>query len=328
MPVQRGMTREQIFEALIGERRYQQQKWSAQPGRERFRYGHSIVDSAEHLHEVDAFVNYVLRYALKANDVASTAGGPFQALCVLRKVAALCLACFEQHGVPTRQEEQEAQAKIDAALGANTLCGLSDLIKNVMAGRPEPMGAPEVERALFAGAQASGVTVDELLASMQAHGLPGGAPPGGMPATDTGVHSDLGPQGTTGPECCAGMGEKTFVGEQMSMGVSTAPATTGYDPPQGEKAAHGPPLSGKSLADEEWREYTFPTGSTRGEDDAVEEGFITHRIDNPQLLFMRPGGTTHRVLDAAGVVHCVPAPGEKGCVLRWKNKPGKHPCAF
>jgi len=57
------------------------------------------------------------------------------------------------------------------------------------------------------------------------------------------------------------------------------------------------------LTSEPWREYDF--------------GGRVYRIDNPQKLFYREGGTTHRVLDAKGVIHCVPAVGHFGCILRW-----------
>jgi len=56
---------------------------------------------------------------------------------------------------------------------------------------------------------------------------------------------------------------------------------------------------------EEWREYDF--------DDRV------YRIEKPVSVEFRAGGETHRVTDSAGVVHCVPAPGQHGCVLRWKG---------
>ena len=70
----------------------------------------------------------------------------------------------------------------------------------------------------------------------------------------------------------------------------------------------------KDLTTELWREYDF--------------GGRNYPISNPQWLFMRKGGTTHRVLDDQGVVHCVPAPGYQGCALRWKNKDPKKPCEF
>lgn len=68
------------------------------------------------------------------------------------------------------------------------------------------------------------------------------------------------------------------------------------------------------ITTEEWREYDFC-------------GRV-YRITNPKTLFYRPGGTTHRVVDSDGVAHCVPVPGEKGCVLRWKNKDTQNPVNF
>jgi hypothetical protein len=59
-----------------------------------------------------------------------------------------------------------------------------------------------------------------------------------------------------------------------------------------------------------WREYEFGAGEFR----------ITYRIGLPVTLWMRPGGTTHRVLDPNGVTHIVPAPGHFGCVLRYEGK--------
>jgi len=56
---------------------------------------------------------------------------------------------------------------------------------------------------------------------------------------------------------------------------------------------------------EEWREYDF-------------SGRV-YRIERPVSVQFRDGSTTHRVTDAEGIVHCVPAPGFQGCVLRWKG---------
>lgn len=68
------------------------------------------------------------------------------------------------------------------------------------------------------------------------------------------------------------------------------------------------------LDDEAWREYDFI-------------GRI-YRIGSPQELWFRNGGTTHRVVDSLGIVHCVPAPGVNGCVLRWQPKCGATPVRF
>lgn len=54
---------------------------------------------------------------------------------------------------------------------------------------------------------------------------------------------------------------------------------------------------------EDWREYDF-------------DGRV-YRINDPQAVYV--GGTTHVVVDADGVAHCVPAPGVRGCVLRWSG---------
>jgi hypothetical protein len=68
------------------------------------------------------------------------------------------------------------------------------------------------------------------------------------------------------------------------------------------------------LSVELWREYDF--------------GGRVYRIDLPKKLFIRDGGTTHRVLDSTGVVHCVPTVGQNGCVLRWQNIDPKNPVNF
>lgn len=62
----------------------------------------------------------------------------------------------------------------------------------------------------------------------------------------------------------------------------------------------------KDLRVEEWREYEF--------------GGTIYRITDPVAFYYRDGGSTHRVVDSKGIVHCCPAPGFNGCVLRWKNR--------
>jgi hypothetical protein len=70
----------------------------------------------------------------------------------------------------------------------------------------------------------------------------------------------------------------------------------------------------KDLTCEEWREYDF--------------GGRVYRITGPTSLYFRPSGTTHRILDSDGVIHCVPAPGVNDCVLRWKSKDPEKPVEF
>lgn len=73
-------------------------------------------------------------------------------------------------------------------------------------------------------------------------------------------------------------------------------------------------LTKSDISSEAWREYDF--------------GGRIYRIEQPMDLYMRPGGTTHRVVDDKGIVHCVPAPGYLGCALRWKSLPGLPPVKF
>jgi hypothetical protein len=76
----------------------------------------------------------------------------------------------------------------------------------------------------------------------------------------------------------------------------------------------GSELESRDISAELWREYDF--------------GGRVYRINSPSSLYTRKGGTTHRVVDKDGVVHCVPAPGVNGCVLRWKNLDPKKPVTF
>lgn len=73
------------------------------------------------------------------------------------------------------------------------------------------------------------------------------------------------------------------------------------------------------LTTEEWREYEFMDdfGTLRN-----------YRITEPVEVRWRNSGTTHRVLDVNGIVHCVPGPGIRNCVLRWKTKPGTNPISW
>jgi hypothetical protein len=68
------------------------------------------------------------------------------------------------------------------------------------------------------------------------------------------------------------------------------------------------------ISTEAYREYDF--------------GERVYRITNPVKLFFRKGGSTHRVVDSDGVVHCLPGPGYCGCVLRWIGKDGGPDVSF
>lgn len=68
------------------------------------------------------------------------------------------------------------------------------------------------------------------------------------------------------------------------------------------------------LRDELYREVATPDG--------------VYRIDSPVALFVRKGGTTLRILDAAGMVHLVPGPGYRGAAHRWAPRDLSNPVAF
>ena len=68
------------------------------------------------------------------------------------------------------------------------------------------------------------------------------------------------------------------------------------------------------ISHERWREYDW--------------GGRKYRINKPKKLFIRDGGTTHRVVDSDGIAHCVPSVGVMGCVLRWYNGQDAPPVNF
>lgn len=85
-----------------------------------------------------------------------------------------------------------------------------------------------------------------------------------------------------------------------------------YDRIQSAEREKRERMEQKDITAEAWREYDF-------------EGRI-YKIVNPQSLVI--GSTTHRVIDADGLVHCLPAPGFQGCVLRWKPRNAAEPVQF
>ena len=58
------------------------------------------------------------------------------------------------------------------------------------------------------------------------------------------------------------------------------------------------------------------------------KGLPKYRINNPITLIIRKGGSTHRVVDSEGIVHCYASPETGNSIIRWKNKDGEPPCNF
>jgi len=73
------------------------------------------------------------------------------------------------------------------------------------------------------------------------------------------------------------------------------------------KEHSGEPIE-RDISEEEWREYTFQAENRR----------VYYRISNPIILMHLPGGREHYIISLDGLVHCVPAPGQHGCICRSK----------
>jgi hypothetical protein len=90
-----------------------------------------------------------------------------------------------------------------------------------------------------------------------------------------------------------------------------------------------PTLIKRSIDSELWREYEWDEIRMDTEGNMCRTGArVTYRIEAPKLLFIRPGGSTHRIVDDKNVAHCVPAVGLLGCVIRWFNGDVEVPVNF
>jgi hypothetical protein len=108
--------------------------------------------------------------------------------------------------------------------------------------------------------------------------------------------------------------------DSTCKGCGVGEASTGCAQAEGQ----APPADAQNQADElivkdlrgeEWREY--------------DTEIRVYRINNPQELQYRVDGTTHRIVDAEGVVHCIPFGSDvPETVLRWKNRDTTKPVTF
>jgi len=78
------VTRDVVYAAIDGELTYQRNKFGDNP------------------HEIDAFATYIRQYSVVLDETATSPNDPRAKLAVVRKIAAICVRCMEQHGVPTR----------------------------------------------------------------------------------------------------------------------------------------------------------------------------------------------------------------------------------
>lgn len=79
--------RARVFEAINGERRYQEMKWG---------------DLVDHPQGVGAYLTLMRVHLTRAENAWAGANNDMEALDCLRKVLAIGVACGEQHGMPRR----------------------------------------------------------------------------------------------------------------------------------------------------------------------------------------------------------------------------------
>jgi hypothetical protein len=82
------MIRKSVYKAIDTERDYQDTKWGDPSG-----------DGSR---SIDEFALYISGYTNQLVHIASTTSDSEAKLDVMRKIAGLCVACFEQHGVYPR----------------------------------------------------------------------------------------------------------------------------------------------------------------------------------------------------------------------------------
>lgn len=95
--VNHKMTRGEVNDVIAHERTYQDKVWGDQGER---RTNPNTDQSSKH--DVGEWMIFIDSYLEQAKKRLTHEHGTAGALDSLRKVAALCVACFEQHGVPYR----------------------------------------------------------------------------------------------------------------------------------------------------------------------------------------------------------------------------------
>ncbi len=92
-------TRSDVFEALVSERIYQDQRWGETQSSEQPLDGKPVG-----FRTLDEFALYVHGYAQDLARIAAHSDSPTEKLDFFRKVGALCVAAMEHHGAPHRPD--------------------------------------------------------------------------------------------------------------------------------------------------------------------------------------------------------------------------------
>ncbi len=86
-------SRQEVYEAIDSERDYQERRWTPE------------TTTSGGQHSIEAWVVYLQDYLTECIHQLSRNGRPMAndlALDTIRKLAAMCVACMEQHGAPKR----------------------------------------------------------------------------------------------------------------------------------------------------------------------------------------------------------------------------------
>jgi len=92
------MERNDVYAAINSERDYQNELWN---GTKSSRQPSDSPNAMERT--IDEFALYVTRYTNRLIEVCGTTDYPEEKMEVFRKIAALCVACGEAHGMLKRQ---------------------------------------------------------------------------------------------------------------------------------------------------------------------------------------------------------------------------------
>jgi hypothetical protein len=98
------MKSDDVFNAIVSERVYQARKWGVRQDDETF---------VEPKHSVGDFLVYMQNYLDKAFAQATNETDDYWPLEEIRKVAALAVACMEQHGASWRGDQKPDMNKRD-----------------------------------------------------------------------------------------------------------------------------------------------------------------------------------------------------------------------
>lgn len=91
------MNRQEVYKLIDGERAYQDS------------LGTDRVEPSERPHDVGGYLTLIRSYSHKADMAWTDQAGAEAALAVVRKIAAIAVACMERHGAPERNLNPKTQ---------------------------------------------------------------------------------------------------------------------------------------------------------------------------------------------------------------------------